>query len=596
MGLGDEFVDNQLAFVPRGIPPNHNFGRYTCFKVTGTKTSANCDALALKVTARSGLIRNRCHVKALSGTGLGGALAERPHGRVEVRAFDPRLVMAGLFVLALAPLLVTPVLPLIDIYDHIARFHVLSRLDDPLLAANYRAHWSLVPDIGLDVISTPLLAVVPPLIAGHLVAALVMATVYGGVLYFNRMLTGKTPLFSALLLLPLLYSYVLNWGFVNFLLGLGFSFWAAGWWIANRSRPLFANTIGGIFALLIFFCHGVAFALYGILLAALELGFFLRARKKRARDFAVSLLLLAAQAVVPALLFLMWERGLGHHGTLAAKSGLSPHDLLASMFVRPGHPGTHRLATILRVEEGPAYWFDIVTFFLQMGLVWFLYRRKQVVLAAEAWPLLAVSLVLVWLCPPIMFGVDYVADRMPLFAALVLLGALGLAPTPRDRTRAAVIGTLTAIVVLRLAVTAWDWHGYAAQFREYESVTADLPKGSLSIGVAVGSGHHESSVPRCEMYGPLLIARQNQIGPLFSTQGQHPLLVQGRVEPAMNFFRGKPVPNETTRDYNPYLGLVADAGFDNVLICNTQLLSRPFPANFRVVRETPHFALLHVVR
>ena len=35
---------------------------------------------------------------------------------------------AGLFILAMLPLLATPVLPLIDFYNHLARFFVLSRI------------------------------------------------------------------------------------------------------------------------------------------------------------------------------------------------------------------------------------------------------------------------------------------------------------------------------------------------------------------------------------------------------------------------------------------------------------------------------------
>ena len=59
------------------------------------------------------------------------------------------LIAGGLFFLALVPLLATPVLPLIDFYNHLARFYVLAHVgSDPLLAANYRAHWSLVPISG----------------------------------------------------------------------------------------------------------------------------------------------------------------------------------------------------------------------------------------------------------------------------------------------------------------------------------------------------------------------------------------------------------------------------------------------------------------
>ena len=97
---------------------------------------------------------------------------------------------------------------------------------------------------------------------------------YSGVLYFNRVLTGQRSLLVAVLLLPLLYSYIFNFGFANFLLGLGFAFWAAGWWISHRDRPWLAVPVACLFAVAIFFTHGLAFGLYGILVASLEVGLF----------------------------------------------------------------------------------------------------------------------------------------------------------------------------------------------------------------------------------------------------------------------------------------------------------------------------------
>ena len=40
------------------------------------------------------------------------------------------------------------------------------------------------------------------------------------------------------------------------------------------------------------------------------------------------------------------------------------------------------------------------------------------------WPPLAIGVVLVIFTPPALFGVGYIADRMPLFAALVFVAAM----------------------------------------------------------------------------------------------------------------------------------------------------------------------------
>src|SRR3546814_6249034 len=71
----------------------------------------------------------------------------------------------GCAVLLMIPLLATPVLPLIDFYNHIARYYVLSHLYEARLAANYASAWALPPNLGLDALATPLLGVIPPLAA-----------------------------------------------------------------------------------------------------------------------------------------------------------------------------------------------------------------------------------------------------------------------------------------------------------------------------------------------------------------------------------------------------------------------------------------------
>jgi hypothetical protein len=508
------------------------------------------------------------------------------------------LIAGGLFFLALVPLLATPVLPLIDFYNHLARFYVLAHVgSDPLLAANYRAHWSLVPDIGLDVAATPILWLLPPLVAGHVIAVLIMAVIYGGVLYFHRALTGERSLLVAVLLLPLLYSYVMNWGFAPFLFALGLAFLAAGWWLDHRARPRTAVPVASLFALLLFLAHGVAFALYGILLASLEVGFFLTASRRDWRELIRGLAQLAVQAVVPVLLFLDWYHNEAFGKSLLSSSGFSPYAYFRHFIPRPGHTGLRRLATILRVEEGPAYWFDIATFVLQALALLLLIRLRAAGIVRPAWFLIAAATALILLVPQMMFSVDYVADRTPLFAAFCVLGGLA-AGKEVWRERAAIASVLlTAIVLARIGVIAFHWHGYNRDYRQYRTLAARIPRGSLAMGIAVGQTVHETDVPRCEMYGPLLTPLYSQIGPLFDFRGQHPLILAGRLKKAENILESNPATVTPERsDHIAYMKAAAAAGFDYFLVCNRGLLTEPFPREFNLVAETPRFALLRVQR
>jgi hypothetical protein len=513
-------------------------------------------------------------------------VSERVTG-VQERRIDVRLVMAGLFIIAMAPLAVTPVLPLIDHYNHLLRFYVLAHMDSsPLLQEHYRAQWSLTPDIGLDVLAIPLLKLVSPLAAGHLIIMGVLALLYGGALYFNRAMTGRRSVLVAVLLLPLLYSYILNWGFINFLLGLGLVFWGGGWWLRHRHDLRTGLPVACLFALATFLSHGAAFAMYGVLLVSLEIGIFLASSDRDPWRLARALGRVALQAVIPVLLFAWWQLHIAPPSTPEYIGGPLPP---------PPHNGLYRLKGVLRVEEGPAYWFDIATFFSQTALALFLLARGRLRIARKAWPLIAISILLIAAMPSRFFGALYVSDRAPLFAAICLLGAVSFSTVQWTRWTRVACGALVAIVFVRIGAIAADWRGYARDYREFQSVAEKIPPGSMTLGVMVGSGHHETGVPRCEMYAPLLVTNYGQIGPTFDDENQHPLVLAGALKKASNSLAlNARVTNEMTTDFNPYMTAAAAAGFDHLLVCNPKMLTHPFPAGMDVVAQTPRFALLRV--
>ncbi len=501
------------------------------------------------------------------------------------------ILFAALFLIGLVPLFATPVIPSIDFYNHVARFYVLSHVgSSAALAQYYQTHWSLLPDIGLDLIGTPLLIFFSPLVAGHIISVGIFAVLFGGVLYLNSVLTGqKSPLIAALLL-PLFYSYIMNWGFTNFLLGLGFAFWAAGWWISHRDRPHVAVPVSSLFAVAIFFTHGLAFGLYGILVAFLEMGLFLSAPNRKMRDLVRSLSLVAIQAIFPILFFIYWIANGGHDVGPSAAA-------LAAHGVVPPSPGglgdriLRRLIPILRVEEGPAYWFDIATFVLQAIAILYLLGRGRIAIIRPAWPLLVAAAATVAIGVPVLFGVGYITDRMPLFAALCLLSVLRIAPGEWTAGTRVASGFIVAIVFVRLLAVAIDWSGYGQFYREYRSLAEMIPRGSMTVGVPVANFYHETDVPRCEMFGHLLVAQDEQGAPLFGQKNQHPMLLAGRLKSAVQFLDARFAPDRIG-NYAGYMTAAASVGFNYILVCNAHLLAQPFPSEIILVAKTPHFALL----
>ncbi len=500
------------------------------------------------------------------------------------------LIPAMLFAVAMAPLLVTPVLPLIDFYNHLARFFVLAHIQSSaFLQTYYQSHWALLPDIGVDVLGVPLLHILPPLVAGHVLVIIILGIQYGGALYFHHALTGTRSLLVAVLLLPLLYSYILNWGFANFLLGLGLAFWAAGWWIRHRDRPLLAVPVVSLFALAIFFCHGIAFAMYGILLGLLEIGFFYVKAPRSWPELVRSLGMLAAQAVIPVVYFLFWKSNLSGGGTLAAMPVAT--EAFVPRFLRGAY---NHLESILRVAEGPSLWFDIATLFAQIAIVLFLIYRGRIGLSKPAWIMVG-GLVLLALVPvPSLFGVGHIGDRTPLLAAIAFASALSVRRSGWAAADRAACAFLVAIVFLRLGAVTLHWRSYSPAYREYTEIAAQIPRQSMTMPIMMGAGNHETKIPRTEMYGSLLVIQREQAGPLFADEKQQPLLLNGRLKTAMDRLASQPTITkfEVIPDYNKYMAAAAAAGFDYLLVSNAQLLTGPLVPELTLVTRTPHFMLL----
>lgn len=505
---------------------------------------------------------------------------------------DNPVLAALVFVIALVPLLLTPVLPLVDFYNHIARYFILANIDSiPALHENYRAAWAILPNIGLDVISTALMRVLPPTMVPHVTIIMIFGVQFGGMLYCNRALTGRTSVVTALLAVPLLYSFIFIWGFANFLLGLGLVFWGAGWWLRRRSRLLVALPVAALMAVVIFLVHGLAFGLYGILLGCLEIGIFLQTPGRRFADLVRAMLPLAAQAVVPLLLFRAAATASAAGGFTTADESVVRLSQAEKLGNRLWELLQYRLVTIVRVAEGPSLAFDIVSFVATAALIILLFRRGRAYVAPIAWPALAVAALLVVVVPPAMFGVGYVADRMPLFLAILFVASLGVRPGGGRIDRMITAG-LAGLALSRLVAVALSWHGYAADNRDFAQVAAKLPPGALVETIMVGNARIDDAHRRCHMYGPLLIAEHGSVGRLFASKTAQPLELAGPLAATTKAAPRRPSETRGARGFwDDSIEIAATAGVPWILVCDGDRLTRPIPDFATPVASAGRFSL-----
>jgi hypothetical protein len=256
----------------------------------------------------------------------------------------------------------------------------------------------------------------------------------------------------------------------------------------------------------------------------------------------------------------------------------------------------HRLVTIVRVAEGPSLAFDIATLAVTALLFVLLMRRGRLVVARVAVPALLVFALFVVIVPPAMFGVGYVADRMPLVLAMLFVGALDLRRR-YDSFETATFAVMAALVAMRLAGIALLWQDYATDQRDFDAVASRLPRGALVETVVVGGDRLDYSHRRCAMFGPLLVAEHGVATRLFANEDQQPLVIAGPLRDAIAR-AGRPDRRSLAApDYFDVVVAAASSGaFPFVLICDADRLTQPLPPQTRPVAAQGRFTLLAVAQ
>lgn len=386
---------------------------------------------------------------------------------------------AGVLVVLLLPLFLTDIPPLLDYPNHLARMFVLKLLPhDPVLSQMYEAKWRILPNIGMDFLIPPLLEFLPLEIASKLFVMLALVLPTLGTVILHRSLFGVRsywPLSVALVA----YNTIFMLGFLNFLVGIGLALLAGAIWYRQREQGLLPKRIlfGSIFALIIFFCHLIACAFFGLLLLSIEVGAArlvyqggnLSPRRQLKMAFAILL-----PFILPFVLYLsapiVYEAGQG--------VGISQSFYNNIMHFRP----LHKMNAILSVFMNYSLPLDLaVTLFLCLTLV-ILYVKKH--LAISPYLVFAV-VVLAVSFPFIPFRIketSFVDYRLPMFAiCLVFAGT-----EPKNMSRKAlqlIVGAIGFVFLVRLVVIGMAWNVRNADLAALRRVIAPIEQGRSVIVV-----------------------------------------------------------------------------------------------------------------
>jgi hypothetical protein len=442
---------------------------------------------------------------------------------VTERRWAWRAALTALCAALVAPLALVDVPPLLDYPNHMARMFVLAfGPTDPVLSRMYAPHWGLIPNLALDVLIPPALAVMPLDVAGRIAIAIAILLPMAGCVALSRALFGRRSWWALASALPA-YNVALRLGLLNFLIGVGMALLLASSWVAWReARPRFAIALAAGGAVVVFFCHIMGVALLGLLLglreaeACLAAGSSWRPRVTMALGrFGV----LVAVFALPCAMFAMSQLS-------ATWTGLLWQPLAAKLYGAFGAVIFQNVA--LDLAAGAAC----------LCFVYGCLRERHG--QAPVW--MAASILILALCyaaAPFYFkGTGFVSTRFAVMAGFLIFA--GFRPL-RLPARVAALAALAFVVLFcaRMADIGQAWWAHNAHLAELRSVIAPVEPGSRVLVLslpeddapqywATTARHRE--IPflfETDLHEPaLLLTERRAFWPsLFANPGQQPLVV-----------------------------------------------------------------------
>ncbi len=362
------------------------------------------------------------------------------------------------------PFVVSPLPMMPDYFTHTARYHIMNHgAQSPFLSRYFDFHWSLIGNLGVDLVMVPLGLVLPTEPAARLAAALIPPLTVWGIHAVAKGAWGKVPP-TALLALPFLWTFSFIYGFVNYHLGVALALLVLALWMrlpamsAKWRYPLFA-----VLAMVVWIAHVAAWGGLLVMVGMWELTTQLRSADSPLKAMWTTVLR-ALPLLLPLVFILLWR------AASAGTADLFSYDWRLKM-VWP--------FVVLKAENKV---FDIACVGVLAGITaWLLVSRrtaKDVRLLAMAAGLAGAYLAM----PTMLFNSFFADERLLPVLAIVLV----LSVAPLDRRQGMIVALVgLALFGVRLAAISVGWHQRAIAAQQDLRALDQVPQGSRIAALAV---------------------------------------------------------------------------------------------------------------
>ena len=422
------------------------------------------------------------------------------------------LAATALILISLVPFFLVDVPAVSDYPNHLARIFILAHPDDPVLSKFYAPHWTILPNLGFDLLGVGLLKILPVHVGGRILLAMSLIAPVLGVLVYARAAFGNQSMWPLASVLTA-FNGIFFLGFLNFLLSVGLAFAAAGAWLFLRraGRDGACLLMGGLSSALLFLCHIFGLALFALLILCQELA---RRREDGAADARARGLVLIAGALVPAILLYLLSPLAGHESAIQ------------------GWDGKHKLWGLFIPFMTTSKTLTLVTAFAVFSLL--ILRWRQSLFAPGTRPALIVLAVLYVVAPVTFKGGTLIDIRLSLMMGLLLFA--GIDPQLTASWRKWGMATVAFLVALRSLTTGLAWYDHRRDLADLRATLARIPAGALVLSGWGANAETDAAAPARNLpdvarldghLGALMVIERKAFWPhLFADPSQQPLALR----------------------------------------------------------------------
>ena len=419
-----------------------------------------------------------------------------------------RVTLAALVVAAILPLLWPPLPPLTDLPGHVGRWHIAMAGPESPLRQYYRIEWSLIGNLGTDLLAIPLARLIGLAAAARLIVMLIVAISMAGMLWLAREAHGRVPP-TALFALPFVHAWPFQMGFVNFVLAQGLCFAALALWLRlGRSERLALRA--ALFApigIALWITHSAGWGLFGLMAFGAELA-RLREQGRRWGAAIGGAILACLPLALPILIMLALRPAAARANETGDWFNLAAKQLW-----------------IIASLRDRWQWFDIASL-AALPLVLYIAAREPRLGYARllGWPaLFCVAGFL--LLPRLLLGGSYVDMRMT--PAIWILALLAIRPPPPGRLANALALAGLAFFAARIAATTLSFALVTAEQQSELAAVNHIPRGAPVLALV----HRPCLTPWSDirpehLAAHAIIARDAFVNEQWAIPGQHYLTIR----------------------------------------------------------------------